>query len=71
MQTVVGIVVGWFVISFTLGPLLTWAFFYPLRRERAMRAHDRLAASEVVSADALPTFAVAPAIGPIAHGLSA
>jgi hypothetical protein len=28
-------IITWVVLSCMLGPLLTWAFFYPLRRSRA------------------------------------
>src|SRR5215813_8316350 len=69
MQAVMGIVVGWIVISLALGPLLTWAFFYPLRRERA--AHDRQAVGEIDNAGSLPTLVVTPGIAPVAEGLSA
>ena len=39
MQTVVLIVIGWFVISLMLGPVLTWMFFYPARRADAASDH--------------------------------
>ena len=35
MQTVLVIVDVWITLSSTLGPLLTWAFFYSKRRARA------------------------------------
>jgi hypothetical protein len=28
-------IIAWVILSCMLGPLLTWAFFYPLRRSRA------------------------------------
>lgn len=36
MPIVIEIVVGWIVLSCTVGPLLTWAFFYPQRRAKAI-----------------------------------
>lgn len=41
MQTVFVIVVVWIILSCTLGPLLTWAFFYSKRRARAGKELDR------------------------------
>jgi hypothetical protein len=38
MQTVFVVVVVWVALSCTLGPLLTWAFFYWKRRARAIQA---------------------------------
>src|ERR1700722_11171311 len=38
MQTVFVVVVVWVALSCTLGPLLTWAFFYSKRRVRAIQA---------------------------------
>jgi hypothetical protein len=41
MQTVLVIIVGWIILSCTLGPLLTWAFFYSKRRARVAKELDR------------------------------
>jgi len=52
MQTVLVIVVGWIALSCTLGPLLSWAFFYSKRRDEAAEAETirgrRIAANPAV-----------------------
>jgi hypothetical protein len=37
MQTFLGIVLGWIVLSCTVGPLLTWSFFHSKREAKAAR----------------------------------
>ena len=54
MQTVLIIIVGWIALSCTLGPLLTWAFFYSDRRaKKADAIRDRHTATG-------PTVTLAP-----------
>jgi hypothetical protein len=38
MRIVIEVVVGWIVLSCTVGPLLTWMFFWGERRARAIEA---------------------------------
>lgn len=54
MQLTLRIIGLWMLLSFTLGPCLTWAFFYPERRARAARAdHDRWIATHSTTSRAL------------------
>ena len=41
MQTFLEIVLGWIVLSCTVGPLLAWMFFYSKREARAEREGRR------------------------------
>jgi hypothetical protein len=51
MRIVIEVVIAWVVLSCTLGPLLTWAFFYSRRRARAIDAdRDRWAAAHPTAA---------------------
>jgi hypothetical protein len=43
MRIVFEIVVVWVVLSCTLGPALTWLFFYGERQARTQRADERFA----------------------------
>jgi hypothetical protein len=52
MRIVIEIVVGWVILSCTLGPALTWALFYGKRRARVQRANRVLDESPAHSAQA-------------------
>jgi hypothetical protein len=41
MQTFIEVVIEWIVLSCTVGPVLTWAFFYSKREARATRNSTR------------------------------
>jgi hypothetical protein len=50
MQIILELLCGWIVASLLLGVVLTWAFFYPERRARALQeAHDRWIATHPTS----------------------
>ena len=54
MQTVFVVVVVWIALSFTLGPLLAWAFFYSERRAKAVDpAFDHRTATDPLAPDLL------------------
>jgi len=58
MQVLVDVVVGWIVLSCTVGPLLAWAFFYRERRIQAMEAaHDHwIATHPAAPRELMPTW---------------
>ena len=41
MRIVFEIVIGWVILSCTLGPALLWLFFYGKRRERTEREAEQ------------------------------
>jgi hypothetical protein len=54
MRIMFEVVIAWVVMSCTLGPVLTWAFFYSKRRARAIGAdRDRWAAAHPTAAPEL------------------
>ena len=53
MRIVYEAIIAWVFLSIALGPLLTWAFFYPARRDRA-RGDHRVATHPTASRKLMP-----------------
>lgn len=53
MRMVYEAIIAWVFLSFALGPLLTWAFFYPVRQDRARRKHS-MATHPMASRNLMP-----------------
>jgi hypothetical protein len=49
MRLVIEIVVGWIVLSCTVGPVLTWMFFWGARRAKAIETAGQRSASSYKS----------------------
>jgi hypothetical protein len=55
MQTFIEVILGWIVLSCTVGPVLTWAFFYSKREAKAAR-NQRITAHPTASSKLMPRF---------------